>query len=109
MYKRAISTSLDINKKYLHALNRDRYGGLKLIDTFDLLEYQKRARETCDPKRLFELWEDVCRRYDRGEIGTYELEEMKEVILPNLKALAGLRRSINNMDDAKITKSRKRA
>ncbi|MBZ0188306.1 MAG: hypothetical protein K8F91_18795 [Candidatus Obscuribacterales bacterium] len=80
-----------------------------LIDSFDLLEYQKKARETCDPKRLFELWEDVCRKYDRREIGTYELEEMKEVILPHLKALAGLQRSINSMDDKTMTKSRKRA
>jgi len=68
-----------------------------IIEPFDLLEFQKKARETCDPKRLFELWEDVCRRYDRREIGLYELEEMKEVILPNLKTLAGLRRSINNV------------
>ena len=79
-----------------------------MFKSFDLLDYQKRARETCDPKRLFQLWEDVCRRYDRHEIGTYELEEMKEVILPNLKALAGLRKSINGIDTSE-NKSRKRA
>lgn len=80
-----------------------------IIEAFDLLEFQKRARETCDPKRLFELWEDVCRRYDRREIGSYELEEMKEVILPNLQALAGLRRSINDIDKPVVRRMRKRA
>lgn len=70
---------------------------------------QRRARETCDPKKLFEMWEDICRRYDRREIGTYELEEMKEVILPNLKALAELRRSINGLDKPVGRRYRKRA
>ena len=66
-----------------------------IIEAFDLLQFQQRARETCCPKKLFELWEDVCRRYDRKEIGRYELEEMKEVIWPSLEALASLRRSVN--------------
>ena len=73
-----------------------------IIEAFDLLEFQKRARESCDPKKLFELWEEVCRRYDKGEIGIYELEEMKEVVLPHLKALAGLQRSINTIDDVPV-------
>jgi hypothetical protein len=80
-----------------------------IIEAFDLLEYQKKARETCDPKRLFELWEDVCRRYDRREIGSYELDEMREVILPNLQALAGLRRSINDIDKPGLRRLKKRA
>jgi hypothetical protein len=79
------------------------------IEAFDLLEFQKRARESVDPKKLFELWEEVCRRYDKGEIGAYELEEMKEVVLPHLKALAGLQRSINNIEDAPAPQQRKRA
>jgi hypothetical protein len=65
------------------------------IEGFDLLEFQQRARETCCPKKLFHLWEDVCKRYERGEIGTYELDEMKEVIWPSLQALASLRRTVN--------------
>jgi hypothetical protein len=80
-----------------------------IIEAFDLLEFQKKARETCDPKRLFELWEDVCRRYDRREIGSYELEEMRDAILPNLQALAGLRRSINDIDKPGIRRLKKRA
>lgn len=65
------------------------------IEGFDLLEFQRLARETCCPKKLFQLWEDVCRRYERGEIGTYELDEMKEVIWPSLEALASIRRCVN--------------
>lgn len=49
---------------------------------------------TC-PKKLFALWEEVCLRYDRREIGRYELEEMKVVIWPNLKALSALRNIVN--------------
>lgn len=72
-------------------------------EAFDLLTFQKKARETCDPKKLFELWEDVCRRYDRREIGNYELDEMKEVILPNLKALTQLKQCINDIEDIDIS------
>jgi hypothetical protein len=78
------------------------------IEGFDLLEFQQRARETCCPKKLFHLWEDVCKRYERGEIGTYELDEMKEVIWPSLEALASLRRSVNGEVLAK-KRIRKRA
>jgi len=39
---------------------------------------------------LFHLWEEVCRLYDSGLIGQYELDEMKSVIWPNLKALQAL-------------------
>lgn len=52
----------------------------------------------CCPRKLFALWEDVCRRYDRREIGSYELEEMKEVIWPSLMTLALIRRTVNGID-----------
>ncbi len=76
------------------------------MEHFDLLEFQRRARETCCPKTLFELWEDVCRRYDQHQIGEYQFEEMKDAIWPHLNALATLRRAINNTEpDARISKS----
>jgi hypothetical protein len=50
----------------------------------------------------------VCKRYERGEIGTYELDEMKEVIWPSLQALASLRRTVNGEVLAK-KRIRKRA
>ncbi|MBU6455645.1 MAG: hypothetical protein KGS72_27990, partial [Cyanobacteria bacterium REEB67] len=74
---------------------------ITIIEPFDLLEFQKKARETCCPKKLFELWEDVCRRYDRHQIGQYDYEEMKEAIWPNLHALDLLRRTINETDPPK--------
>lgn len=65
-------------------------------EKFDLVEFQRIARETCCPKRLFQLWEDICRRYDRNEIGKYHLDEMKDIIWPSLEALAILRRGVNS-------------
>lgn len=65
------------------------------MDSFDLIEFQQKARETYDPKKLYELWEDICLRFERHEIGEYELEEMKEVIWPSLGQLASLRRIVN--------------
>lgn len=69
------------------------------MEPFDLIEFQQKAREMSCPKKLFALWEDVCRRYDRREIGKYELEEMKEVIFPALKALGALRGQVDQPSD----------
>jgi hypothetical protein len=65
------------------------------MNKFDLIEYQRQARSHTLPGSLFMLWEDVCKQYDRGLIGTYELEEMKAVIWPNLQALSALQNEIN--------------
>jgi hypothetical protein len=61
---------------------------------FDLIEFQREARECKLPGTLFQLWEEVCKLYDKGLISQYELDEMKEVIWPNLKALSALRSEI---------------
>jgi hypothetical protein len=53
------------------------------------------------------LWENICRRYERHEIGLYQLEEMKEVIWPNLNALSSLRKTIDG-DPPKRKNRRKR-
>jgi hypothetical protein len=78
------------------------------IEGFDLLEFQQRARETCDPRKLYKLWDDCLKRYERGEIGRYELDEMKEVIWPSLHALASIRRVVNGEELSK-KRMRKRA
>ena len=62
---------------------------------FDLIEYQELARNSHSSKELFELWEDVCRAYDKGIIGRYQLEEMKAVIWPGMKTLRSLERSVD--------------
>jgi len=69
-----------------------------MTEQFDLIEYQQKAREMTCPKKLFALWEEVCYRYDHREIGRYELEEMKVVIWPNLKALSALRKIVNDTE-----------
>lgn len=51
------------------------------MEHFDLLEFQRRARETCCPKTLFEMWEDVCRRYDQRQIGEYQFEEDRKSVV----------------------------
>ena len=60
----------------------------KKKDVFDLIEYQDKARDMYSPRRLFELWEDVCKKYDHGMIRGYDLDEMKAVILPKLHMLS---------------------
>ena len=67
------------------------------MNTFDLIEFQQRAGQLTDSKKLFDLLEDCYRRYERKEIGLYELEEMKSAIHPRLKALAALRRDIDGV------------
>jgi len=63
---------------------------------FDLIEYQREARNRKQPGELFQLWEEVCRHYDRGLIGQYELDEMKAVIWPNMRVLTVLKNTIDD-------------
>ncbi|HEY9680424.1 MAG TPA: hypothetical protein V6C97_29025 [Oculatellaceae cyanobacterium] len=63
---------------------------------FDLIEYQQAARDLNQPASLFQMWEEVCRLYDRGIIGKYELDEMKSVIWPSLKAVSALRKRVDS-------------
>ncbi|MBY0358267.1 MAG: hypothetical protein K2W82_09725 [Candidatus Obscuribacterales bacterium] len=70
-------------------------GLIFMMNTFDLIEYQEQARNASSPRKLFELWEDICRRYDRGEIGKYELDEMKEAIWPMMRLLTRLQMEID--------------
>lgn len=65
------------------------------MNGFDLIEYQQYAREKKTPKELFDLWEEVCRQYDRGIIGRYELDEMKAIIWPQLKVLTALKHEVD--------------
>lgn len=65
------------------------------MKNFDLIEYQREARSRQTPISLFLLWEDVCRLYDRGVIGRYELDEMKAVIWPLLESLTALQKQVN--------------
>lgn len=103
----ARTRKLDMEKKKGHPAGVHR-GRCPAIETFDLIEFQQRARDLSCPKKLFELWEDCCQRYERREICIYDLEEMKEVIIPNLKALASLRRIVNDPLPETSTRRRRR-
>lgn len=66
------------------------------METFDLTLYQKQAREAFSPKRLFELWEQVCRFYEKGQIGKHELRQMKAVVWPKIRRLNSLQNLVND-------------
>lgn len=69
--------------------------GVRLMNNFDLIECQEQARNTSSPRKLFDLWDEVCRRYDRGQIVKTELEEMKGVIWSMLRLLTRLEIEVN--------------
>ena len=62
---------------------------------FNLIAYQEEVRQISSPKKLFELWAEICRHYDRGHISKYELDEMKSLIWPILHRLDSLRSVVN--------------
>ena len=66
------------------------------MNSFDLIQSQEEARTIKSPKRLFELWEKVCILYDKGRIGKYQLEEMKETIWPQMQALTRLKLAVDS-------------
>jgi hypothetical protein len=63
------STGFDTRRENQHPTDR-RDGGIPM-EPFDLIEMQNKAREIFDPKKLFELWEEICQLYERHEIGEY--------------------------------------
>jgi len=62
---------------------------------FDLIEYQDRVRTTKSPRKLFELWSEVCWFYDHGYVGRYQLDEMKAVVWPHLHSLCSLQTAVD--------------
>lgn len=65
-----------------------------MTDRFDLPECQQEVRETKSAKHLFLLWDKVCGYYDRGNIGKYELEEMRDVVYSQMNELVTLQSAI---------------
>ncbi|MBZ0188388.1 MAG: hypothetical protein K8F91_19225 [Candidatus Obscuribacterales bacterium] len=58
---------------------------------FDLIDYQRKARNLNSPQKLFSLWDQVCAFYERGSISEYEWTEMKDVIWPSIRQMSGVR------------------
>lgn len=69
---------------------------------FDLFEYRRKASNLVMPNELFNLWEEVCRYYDRGEISRQELDEMRALICPMLESLAVLKKLIDETETAGV-------
>lgn len=64
--------------------------------TFDLLEFQREARDSCSQQFLYELFEDCSKRYDKQEITQYQYVEMKDVILSRMEVLGALKRGMES-------------
>ncbi|MBK9143541.1 MAG: hypothetical protein IPM23_13650 [Candidatus Melainabacteria bacterium] len=57
---------------------------MKDFNDFDLIDFQRRARNTSCPRKLFGLWDQVCTLYERGQISAYEWNEMKDILKPSI-------------------------
>ena len=66
------------------------------MEPFNLIDYQKKARETYSLIKLYDLWQEGCTLYEKRLIGSYQLEEMKEVIWTNLKRLSSLKQRVDD-------------
>lgn len=51
----------------------------------DLTAIQKKVRQLQTTAQLFQLWNAVCRLYDRQQINSHELDEIQTVICSQFK------------------------
>ena len=63
---------------------------------FDLIQYQHEARTLTTPQSAFQMWEDVCRKYEAGMIAQSEWEELKDTLWSMLAETSNLQRQIDN-------------
>lgn len=73
------------------------------LNQFDLPEFQQEVREAKSAKQLFDLWDGVCKMYERGQISKYELEEMRDIIWPQMRSLVSLQGMIDGSFAARLT------
>jgi hypothetical protein len=66
-----------------------------MAKNFDLIEYQRDARERKSPADLYDLWNEVLYMKEKGLIGDYEVDEMRAIIFPRLETLSAMAREIN--------------
>lgn len=50
------------------------------MDTFDLIQTQKDLNSANSMREVYVIWDRVCGLYDKGRIGSYELQEVKDVV-----------------------------
>ena len=70
------------------------------MSAFDLIQFQQDVREATQPKAVFDIWNNCCAQYEKKIIGSYEFEEMKEVVFSKLAELEAIRNQIDMVSKA---------
>jgi hypothetical protein len=70
---------------------------------FDLIQYQRDARTLTTPQSVFQMWEDVCRKYEVGVIAPNEWEELKDTLWSHLAETSKLKRQIDSSFSTKTS------
>lgn len=58
---------------------------------FDLFDFQEKVRDCFDPRKLYDMIEELCRLKQRGIIGTYEYDELAPVIRQKIRTIETVR------------------
>ncbi len=75
----------------------------KKSGNFDLIQYQRDARTLTTPQSVFQMWEDVCRKYEVGAIALNEWEELKDTLWSVLAVTSKLQRQIDSSFSTKTS------
>jgi len=70
---------------------------------FDLIQCQREARTLTTPQSVFQMWEDVCRKYEVGMIAQNEWEELKDTLWSHLAETSKLQRQIDSSFSSKTS------
>jgi len=70
---------------------------------FDLIQYQHDARTLTTPQSVFQMWEEVCCKYEVGMIAQNEWEELKDTLWSVLAQTSKLQRQIDSSFSSKTS------
>ena len=62
---------------------------------FDLIEAQTFVRNSLKPKDLYEWFETICKKYDKGQITKYQIDEITEVVQEQMKVLEAIKKQLD--------------
>ena len=62
---------------------------------FDLIESQNFVKESLNPKLLYEWFESICKRYDKGQINKYQIDNITEVVQEQMKKLTSIKKQLD--------------
>ncbi len=63
-------------------------------ERFDLLKHEKMIKDSYTPRGLYYVWEEILTLYDRGVIGAYELDNLRDLFTPKMEQLVALERQL---------------